>query len=100
MPRLIGPNATSSKRSGIKSMSSGSWKTIPIFFGISCTFFGSTVSPRISTAPRDVLLCRMPFRWRRSVDLPAPFGPTSATDSPFSISNETCSSAAVPSGYV
>ena len=52
--------------------------------------------------PMSMLPCSgvsSPLRCRRSVDLPAPLAPTTAIASPWPISNETPSSACVPSGY-
>jgi len=53
--------------------------------------------PPMSTLPTRGV--RKPLRCMSSVDLPAPFAPTSAIDSPCVMENETPSSARVPSGY-
>ena len=96
-PRLSGPNATSSATVGRKSWSSGSWKTMPTVRRMSGRVPLVTGMPPMSTLPRSGV--SSPFRWSSSVDLPAPLAPTTAIASPWPTSNETPSSARVPSGY-
>ena len=93
---LSGPNATSLSTVGMKSWSSGSWKIIPTRRLTSGIRSGVSGSSPIRTSPADGR--RLPFRWRSSVDFPAPFAPTIPTDSPWTIRKETPSRAGVPSG--
>ena len=91
-----GPKATSSKTVGLKSWSSGSWKTRPTSARIRLTLRRSTSVPAIRTEPCVGRL--IPLRWSMSVLFPAPFGPTRATFSPRAIRRPTPRSASKPSG--
>ena len=61
-------------------------------------FFAPTGSPRIFTAPLpDNFSGKMPFKCSSKVDLPEPFGPSSATHSPGAMRKLTPRNASVPS---
>ena len=78
-PRFAGPNATSSRTVGMKSWSSGSWKTMPTRRRISLRLSFATGRPPTSTARAAAW---MPLRCSTRVVLPAPLGPSRATRSP------------------
>ena len=80
----------------MKSWSSGFWNTKPTALRMSDSVSLLTGTSPMRTLPRVGV--RMPLRCISSVDLPAPFAPTIATDSPWPISNETLLRAGVPSG--
>ncbi len=95
-PAAAGPNATSSRTVGMKSWSSGSWKTMPTRRRTSAMFRLSTGNPATVTVP--VPPVRMPLRWSTRVVLPAPLGPSSATRSPRATEKSTPKRAWCPSG--
>ncbi len=95
-PAAAGPNATSSRTVGMKSWSSGSWKTMPTRRRTSAMCRGPTSSPATVTVP--VPPVRMPLRCSTRVVLPAPFGPSSATRSPRAMEKSTPNRAWCPSG--
>ena len=92
-----GPYATSSSTVGEKSWSSGLEKSSPSFARIERALASVSSSPRMRTRPDWAR--RMPFRFSRKVDFPAPLGPISATRSPGVTRSETSRSPGVPSGY-
>ncbi len=99
-PRLSGPKATSWYTVGAKSWASEFWRTSPTRRRRSrrCRRSYRNGSPWRRISPAVGL--RRPFAISRRVDLPAPFGPTSATLAPSSISIETSRRASWPFGYV
>ena len=91
-----GPNATSSNTVGENSWSLGSWKTRPTQARTRFSVRRVSAVPAILTAPSSPPSA--PLRCSSNVDLPAPFGPTSASFSPASMFSEIPSSARRPSG--
>ena len=73
-PMWSGPKATSSNTVGLKSWSSGSWKTSPTIGADAADRRAVDDGARRSGPSRGVG-SRMPLRWSSSVLLPAPFGP-------------------------
>ena len=95
-PMLSGPKATSSRTVGMNSWSSACWKTIPTLSRTRATVLGVTGMSPTRTWPEEG--GSRPLRWSSSVDFPAPFPPTTATDSPWVMRRETPFSAGGESG--
>jgi hypothetical protein len=90
-----GPNATSSKSVGIKSCSSGFWSTDAMDARIFFAFFEVALIPSTAMSPRPLMKTLIASS---RVDLPAPFGPISATLSPWGMVRSIFDRALVPSG--
>ena len=94
--RFFGPYSMSSITLGVKSWSSGSWKTMPMWLRSFEKFFEVVFSLKTLISPEFGV--SRPAISRIRVDLPEPFGPSIAMRSPCVISSDISFRAAMPAG--
>jgi len=94
--RFLGPYSMSSITLGVKSWSSGSWKTMPMRLRVFWKVFEVVFSLKTVMSPEFGV--RRPAMSSINVDLPEPFGPSNAMRSPLVIWRDMPFMAAMPVG--